>query len=91
MRKKKGFGRFLCALLCAAVLTGGAEGQAAKKDDLKRQNEEDEQNLDDLEDQVNELSEEQDGIDSEIEALSNEIAEIMASISLLEEDSEERP
>lgn len=62
--------------------------QAAKKDDLKRQNEEDEQNLDDLEDQVNELSEEQDGIDSEIEALSNEIAEIMASISLLEEEIE---
>lgn len=92
MRKKKGFGRFLCALLCAAVLTGGVgqvlQVQAAKKDDLKRQNEEDEQNLDDLEDQVNELSEEQDGIDSEIEALSNEIAEIMASISLLEEEIE---
>lgn len=94
MRKKKGFRRFLCALLCATVLTGGVgagqvlQVQATKKDDLKRQNEEDEQNLDDLEDQVNELSEEQDGIDSEIEALSNEIAEIMASISLLEEEIE---
>ena len=55
---------------------------------MKRQNEEDEQNLYDLEDQVNVLSEEQDGIDSEIEALSNEIAEIMASISLLEEEIE---
>ncbi len=94
MRKKKGVRRFLCALLCAATLTGGVgagqvlQVQATKKDDLKRQNEEDEQNLDNLEDQVNELSEEQDGIDSEIEALSNEIAEIMASISLLEEEIE---
>lgn len=94
MRKKKGVRRFLCALLCAATLAGGVgagqvlQVQATKKDDLKRQNEEDEQNLDDLEDQVNELSEEQDGIDSEIEALSNEIAEIMASISLLEEEIE---
>ena len=94
MRKKKGVRRFLCALSCAATLTGGVgagqvlQVQATKKDDLKRQNEEDEQNLDDLEDQVNELSEEQDGIDSEIEALSNEIAEIMASISLLEEEIE---
>lgn len=94
MRKKKGFERFLCALLCTAVLVGGIgigqemQVQATKKDDLKRQNEEDEQNLDDLEDQVNELSEEQEGINSEIEALSNEIAEIMASISLLEEEIE---
>lgn len=97
MQKKKGMQRFFCSLLCAAALMGsvGAAGirqemqvQAAKKDDLKRQNEEDEQNLDDIQDQVNELSEEQKGIDSEIAALSNEIAEIMASISLLEEEIE---
>lgn len=96
MQKSKGFGRFLAALLCAAVLAGGVSAgiereiqvYAAKKDDLKRQNEEDEQNLDDIEDQVNELSDEQEGIDSEIEALGNEIAEIMASISLLEEEIE---
>ncbi len=94
MQKRKGFERFLSALLCAAVLAGGVgagmgkemQVQATKKDDLRRQNEEDEQNLDDIEDAVNELSDEQEGIDSEIEALSNEIAEIMASISLLEEE-----
>ncbi len=96
MRKKKGLRRFFAALLCAAVLVGGMNGgigrelqvQATKKDDLKKQNEQDEQNLDDLEDQANELSDEKEGIDSEIAALSNEIAEIMASISLLEEEIE---
>ncbi len=96
MRKKKGLRRFFAALLCAAALVGGMNGgigrelqvQATKKDDLKKQNEQDEQNLDDLEDQANELSDEKEGIDSEIAALSNEIAEIMASISLLEEEIE---
>lgn len=95
MQKKEGVRRVLTALLCAAVLAGSVNAgigqmqvQAAKKDDLKRQNEQDEQNLDDLEDQANELSDEKEGIDSEISALSNEIAEIMASISLLEEEIE---
>ena len=93
MQKTKGLRRFLSALLCAAVLAGSVnvgiwQVQATKKDDLKRQNEEDEQNLDDIQDQVNELSEEQEGINSEIEVLSNQIAEIMASISLLEEEIE---
>ena len=93
MQKKEGVWRFLAALLCAAVLAGSVNAgigqvQATKKDDLKRQNEQDEQNLDDLEDQANELSDEKEGIDSEIAALSNEIAEIMASISLLEAELE---
>ncbi|MBD5451493.1 MAG: hydrolase Nlp/P60 [Lachnospiraceae bacterium] len=94
MQRKKGFRRFVSAVLCTSLLIGGIDFgaslgnqvQAAPKDDLKRQNEEDEKNLGDLEDQMNELSEEQEGIDSEIEALSNEIAEIMASISLLEDE-----
>lgn len=96
MRKMEGVRRILTALLCAAVLAGSVNAgigqemqvQATKKDDLKKQNEQDEQNLDDLEDQANELSDEKEGIDSEITALSNEIAEIMASISLLEEEIE---
>ena len=62
--------------------------QAAKKDELKQQNEEDQGRLEDIDDQVNELEEEQEGIDAEIEMLSNEIAELMASISLLEEEIE---
>lgn len=94
MRRKKGFRRFVSAVLCVSVLIctancgarWGVQVQAAPKDDLKKQNEEDEKNLDDLEDQMNELSEEQEGIDSEIDTLSNEIAEIMASISLLEDE-----
>ena len=94
MQRKKGFRRFVSAVLCTSLLIGGIDFgaslgnqvQAAPKDDLKRQNKEDEKNLGDLEDQMNELSEEQEGIDSEIEALSNEIAEIMASISLLEDE-----
>ncbi|MBD5470302.1 MAG: hydrolase Nlp/P60 [Lachnospiraceae bacterium] len=94
MRRKKGFGYIVSAVLCASMLLGGIEfgaGReipvyAAKKDDLRRQNEEDEKNLGDLEEQVDELSGEQEGIDSEIAALSNEISEIMASISLLEDE-----
>lgn len=83
--------------LCAAVFFstydfGSSLGislvQAAKKDDLKQQNQEDQDKLDDIDDQVNELAEEQEGIDAEIEMLSNEIAELMASISLLEEEIE---
>lgn len=83
--------------LCAAVFfstydIGAGLGislvQAAKKDDLKQQNQEDQDKLDDIDDQVNELEEEQEGIDAEIEMLSNEIAELMASISLLEEEIE---
>lgn len=96
MLKKKGIWRLTAAFLCAAVLAGcfdcgtrqEMQVQAAKKDELKQQNEEDEKNLDDINDKVNELSDEQEGIDSEIAALSDEIAEIMASISLLEEEIE---
>lgn len=96
MLKKKGILRLTAVLLCLTVLTvcpfygTGHEMrvQAAKKDELKKQNEDDERNLDDINDKMNELSEEQEGIDSEIEMLSNEIAEIMASISLLEEEIE---
>ena len=91
---KKQYRRLAAACLCAAVLfttfdIGGiydsCQVQAAKKDDLKQQNEDDQNKLDDVNDRMNELSEEQEGIDAEITALSNEIAEIMASISLLEE------
>lgn len=94
--RNKGLRRIMSALLCAAVISGffgdgimrEMKVYATKKDELKRQNEEDEKNLDDLEDQVNELSDEQEGIDSEIDVLSKEIAEIMASISILEDEIE---
>ena len=94
---KKGCGRLVVIGLGAAVFfstydIGAGLGislvQAAKKDDLKQQNQEDQDKLDDIDDQVNELEEEQEGIDAEIEMLSNEIAELMASISLLEEEIE---
>lgn len=94
---KKGCGRLVVIGLCAAVFfstydIGAGLGislvQAAKKDELKQQNQEDQDKLDDIDDQVNELEEEQEGIDAEIEMLSNEIAELMASISLLEEEIE---
>lgn len=96
MQMKKGLRRFVSAVLCAAVAAGcinigvrqELQVQAAKKDELQQQNEEDEKNLDDINDKVNELSDEQEGIDSEIALLSDEIAEIMASISLLEEEIE---
>lgn len=94
---KKRYRRLAAACLCAAVLfttydIGGTrefyQVQAAKKDDLKQQNEDDQDKLDDVNDRMNELAEEQEGIDAEIAALSNEIAQIMASISLLEEEIE---
>ena len=96
---KSGYKRVAAVVLCAAVLFSaydmrGIEGtyqvQAAKKDDLQKQNEEDQEKLDDIDDQVNELSGEQEGINEEIRALSDQIAEIMASISLLEEEIEEK-
>lgn len=96
---KNGYRRLAAAFLCAAILfsahgigelAGTVQVQAAKKDDLKKQNEEDQEKLDNIDDQVNELSDEQEGIDEEIQELSNQIAEIMASISLLEEEIEEK-
>ena len=94
MYVKKGLRRILSAALCAALLSGffgdgimrEIQVYAAKKDDLKRQNEEDQKRLGDLEDQEDELAGEKEGIDSEIASLSNEISEIMASISLLEDE-----
>lgn len=96
---KNGYRRLAAAFLCAAMLfsaqgigelAGTVQVQAAKKDDLKKQNEEDQEKLDNIDDQVNELSDEQEGIDEEIQELSDQIAEIMASISLLEEEIEEK-
>lgn len=96
---KKGYKRAAAAFLCAAILFSAqdfgdfakiVQVQAAKKDDLAKQNEADQEKLDDLDDQVNELSGEQEGIDQEIQELSDQIAEIMASISLLEEEIEEK-
>lgn len=71
-----------------SIFLSPCQVQAAKKDELKQQNEEDEGRLEDLDDQVNELEGEQESIDAEIQILSNQIAEIMASISLLEEEIE---
>ena len=94
---KKRYRRPPAVCLCAAVLftTYDIWGthefyqvQAAKKDDLKQQNKDDQDKLDDVNDRMNELAEEQEGIDAEITALSNDIAQIMASISLLEEEIE---
>ena len=94
---KKGYRRLLIIGLCVAIFCvtcdfntflSPCQVQAAKKDELKQQNKEDEGKLEDLDDQVNELEGEQEGIDAEIQVLSNEIAEIMASISLLEEEIE---
>lgn len=90
---KKGSRRLVLVGLCTAMFFTGAgqeffQVQAAKKDELKQQNEEDQDKIDDITDQVNELEGEQEGIDEEIQALSNEIAELMASISLLEEEIE---
>lgn len=90
---KKGSRRLVLVGLCTAMFFTGAgqeffQVQAAKKDELKQQNEEDQDKIDDITDQVNELEGEQEGIDAEIQALSNEIAELMASISLLEEEIE---
>jgi cell wall-associated NlpC family hydrolase len=61
---------------------------AAKKDDLKNQNEEDQDKLDEINDQINDLNSEQEDIDAQIAELSDAIAELMASISLLEDDIE---
>lgn len=96
---KKGYGRLTAAVLCAAVLFTAYDGrgfqessrvQAAKKDDLKQQNEDDQERLDEIDEQVDELTGEQEGIDEEIQTLSDQIAEIMASISLLEEEIEQK-
>lgn len=96
---KKGYRRLAAAILCAVILfsahgieefAGAVQVQAAKKDDLKKQNEEDQEKLNDIDDQVEELSGEQEGINEEIQALSDQISEIMASISLLEEEIEEK-
>lgn len=83
----------LCAAVFFTTYGFGAGGgsmpvQAAKKDELKQQNQEDQDKIDDIDDQVNELEEEQGDIDAQIQALSDEIAELMASISLLEEEIE---
>ena len=96
---KKGYRRLAAAFLCAVILfsahgieefAGAVRVQAARKDDLKKQNEEDQEKLNDIDDQVDELSGEQEGINEEIQALSDQISEIMASISLLEEEIEEK-
>jgi cell wall-associated NlpC family hydrolase len=61
---------------------------AAKKDDLKNENSQDQDKLDEINSQISDLNSEQEDIDDQIAALSDEIAELMASISLLEDDIE---
>jgi cell wall-associated NlpC family hydrolase len=94
---KKGYRRLWASVICVAVLfaTYNIENisepyyvEAAKKDDLKNENAEDQNKLDDINEQISDLTDEQEGIDDEISQLSDEIAELMASISLLEDDIE---
>jgi cell wall-associated NlpC family hydrolase len=59
---------------------------AAKKDDLKNQNSEDQSKLDELNSQISDLNSEQEDVESQIADLSDQIAEIMASISILEDE-----
>jgi cell wall-associated NlpC family hydrolase len=95
MRVKIRYRRLLAVVICVAVLMetyniGGLSGayqvNAAKKDDLKNQNAEDQSKLDELNSQISDLNSEQEDIDSQIADLSDQIAELMASISLLEDD-----
>ena len=81
---KKQYRRLAAACLCAAVLfttfdIGGiydsCQVQAAKKDDLKQQNEDDQNKLDDVNDRMNELSEEQEGKKAQIEQAKLDLAE----------------
>jgi cell wall-associated NlpC family hydrolase len=92
---KKGYRRLLAAVMCVAVLfttynigniRNPFQVNAAKKDDLKSQNEEDQDKLDEINDQISDLNSEQDDINDQISQLADEIAEIMASISILEDE-----
>ncbi len=95
MRKR--YRRLLAAVMCVAVLfttynIGNIRTpylvNAAKKDDLKSQNEDDQDKLDEINDQISDLNSEQDDINDQIAQLADEIAEIMASISILEDEIE---
>jgi cell wall-associated NlpC family hydrolase len=92
---KKGYRRLLAAVMCVAVLfttynigniSNLYQVNAAKKDDLKSQNNEDQDKLDEINDQISDLNSEQDDIEDQISQLADEIAEIMASISILEDE-----
>ena len=97
MKKKTRY--FAILILCAILFIVSMDKsfydtlrkvQATTIDDLKKQNEEDQEQLDNLDDKLDELTEEQSGVDKEITALSDQIAEIMASISILEEEIEQK-
>jgi cell wall-associated NlpC family hydrolase len=97
MGVKKSCRRFVAALICVAVIfttynIGNIRepylANAAKKDDLKNENSQDQDKLDEINSQISDLNSEQEDIDDQIAALSDEIAELMASISLLEDDIE---
>lgn len=94
IRKSKGK-RFLCLIITVIIFVGTFPGmtgfvRADRLDDVKKQNEEDKNELDNISEEIDEMQNEQQGITSEMDELSEEIAEMMASISIIEADIEQK-
>lgn len=89
MRKR--IKRLLCLIMAFAVFLGmGTSVRADQIDDLKKKNQKDQEKLDELDETISELAGEQEGIQSDMEVLQAEITDIMMSISILEDEIEQK-
>ena len=88
---KKRMKRLLCLIMAFAVfIEMGTYVKADQISDLKKKNQEDQDKLDEIGDQIDELTGEQQGIKGEMDAVEADIVDIMASISLIEDDIQKK-
>lgn len=81
--------RILSVFLVIVLMIGVADhALAATISDIKKQQQETQQKLDSIGSSIGDLEDEKEGIDAEIDELDSTLVEVLASISLMEEDIE---
>lgn len=88
--KKKWRQRICLAMAIFIFFHLGIEVYADQISDLKKKNQEDQQKLDEIDDALVDLTGEQEGIQDEMDMLNAEIVDMMMSISMLEDEIEEK-
>lgn len=83
--RKRSFRIFIICILCMSI---SLNASAASISELKKQKEETQKQLDEANSSINDLNKEKKGITAEIDQIDDQLVEVIASVSILEDEIE---